>query len=197
MNASRLAPVARTLALTLLFFMTSVQVRATVMMQDRGIFLAGPFPVPDITKPPGASAEAVFLAGSVAHAPLFFNELVIDGLHGQFSNNGWVGSSPFTVNLVNGGTAVWISWDLSGTPYALTHISVNFDNNFYHVYWTSPSFTSEGAIEVTGNQRDVISHIHFFGVGRVPDAGQTGAMLSIALIGLIFVRRRYARVSVC
>lgn len=90
------------------------------MRQDKGIYLAGPFGVPDITKPPGDSAEAVFLAGSVAHAPLYFNELVIDGNGGQFSNNGWAAGSCFDVNIVDGGRSVRISWNLSGTPYALT-----------------------------------------------------------------------------
>jgi hypothetical protein len=195
MNAGHFPRVARFGLLALSCLVASTPVRATPILQDKGIYLAGPFPVPDITQPPGASAEAVFLAGSVAHAPLYFNELVIAGNGGQFSNNGWVGSSPFNVSVVNGGRAVWISWDFSGTPYALTYVSVNFNNNFYHVYETSPRVASQGAVEVTGNLRDAMSHIHFFGIGRVPDAGATGSMFALALCVLGFFRRRFGRCS--
>ncbi len=193
MNASPFPWLRRFAVLALLCFMAGTQARATVMLHDRGIFLAGPFPVPDITKPPAASPEAVFLSGSVANAPLFLNELVITGNGGQFSNNGWAASSCFDINVVNGGNAVWISWNLSGTPYSLTYVSVNFDNDFYHVYQTIPNFTSEGAVEVTGNLRDAISHIHFFGVGRVPEAGGTILLFSLALSGIVIFRRRLAR----
>jgi hypothetical protein len=193
MNATRFALVTRFAVLTLVCLLAATHARATMMLHDRGIFLAGPFPVPDITKAPSASPEAVFLAGSVANAPLFLNELVIAGNTGQFSNNGWAPSSCFDVNVVNGGAAVWISWNLTGTPYSLTHVSVNFDNNFYHVYQTSPNFSSEGSVEVTGNLRDAISHIHFFGVGRVPDAGGTIVAFSLSLAGILLFRRRLGR----
>jgi hypothetical protein len=165
------------------------------LLQDRGIFLAGPFETPDIHQPPGASAEAVFLAGPVSRAPLFLNELVVasNGSNCTFSNNGWVDGSFFTANIAQNGRMVRISWDLSGTSYALTYISVNFDNNFYHVYHgAKPLFQSEGQITVTGNLRDVISHIHFFGVSTVPDAGGTAAMLVAGLCSL-FIVRHYQR----
>lgn len=161
------------------------------LLQDRGIFLAGPFPTPDIHQPPSASAEAVFLAGSVERAPLFLNELVVasNGSGYEFSNNGWVDGSYFTAQVAQSGKVVWISWDLIGTRYALSYISVNFDNSFYHVYNCDPSFRSEGQVAVTGNLRDVISHIHFFGVSTVPDSAATVILFGLSLGALAFFRR--------
>ena len=168
---------------------------ATLIL-DKGIYLAGPFEVPDINQPPSASGEAVFLAGAGERAPLFLNELVVasDGSHGSFSNNGWVNSA-FTANIDNRGNVVWINWDLSGSGYALTYISVNFDNNFYHVYSCNPSVRSEGQVSVTGNLRDVISHIHFFGISTVPDSASTALMLMIGVAGVIVFRRSVAKAS--
>jgi hypothetical protein len=167
------------------------------LLQDRGIFLAGPFSTPDIHQPPSASAEAVFVAGSVASAPLFLNELVVasNGSGCEFSNNGWVDGSYFTAHVARRGGTVWISWDFSGTSYALSYISVNFDNNFYHVYYSDPAFRSEGQVAVTGNLRDVISHIHFFGVSTVPDSGATIGLFGMSLGALAFFRRRYPVIS--
>jgi hypothetical protein len=165
------------------------------LLQDRGIFLAGPFPTPDIHQPPSASAEAVFLAGSTANAPLFLNELVVasNGSSCTFSNNGWVDGSFFTASPIKGGSSTLISWDLSGTGYALTYVSVNFNNDFYHVYSSSPSFQSEGQVAVSGNLREVISHIHFFGVTTTPDSASTFGLLGISLSTLILFRRHFAR----
>jgi hypothetical protein len=161
------------------------------LLQDKGIYLAGPFETPDIHQPPSASEEAVFLAGSTERAPLFLNELVVasDGSGYQFSNNGWVNSNAFRASLAFEGSTVWISWDLSGTGYALTYVSVNFDNNFYHVYSCDTNFRSVGQVAVTGNLRDVISHIHFFGVSTVPDTSTTAFMLAISFGGLLIFRR--------
>ncbi|MBV9010412.1 MAG: hypothetical protein JO354_14805 [Verrucomicrobia bacterium] len=166
--------------------------RANTLLQDKGIFLAGPFPVPDIHQPPSASAEAVFLAGSVANAPLFFNQFLIDGAtpQGQFSNDGWVNGSAFHVDVINNGGSAWVSWDFSGTHYALTYISVNFDNTFYHVYGTDPLAKSEGAVFITGNNLDPISHIHFFGVSTVPESGSSAVMLLMAVLGVAMLHRR-------
>lgn len=165
------------------------------LLQDRGIFLAGPFSTPDIHQPPSASAEAVFLAGSTANAPLFLNELVVapDGSGCTFSNNGWVNGSFFTASAIKEGSSTLISWNLSGTDYALTFVSVNFNNDFYHVYNSSPSSRSEGQVVVTGNLREVISHVHFFGVSTAPDSASTLGLLGMAVSMLILFRRHLVR----
>jgi VPDSG-CTERM motif len=167
-------------------------------LRDKGIYLAGPFETPDIHQPPSASAEAVFLAGSTERAPLFLNELVVasDGSGCAFLNNGWVNDDAFTAHVADGGSTNWISWDLSGTGYALTYVSVNFDNNFYHVYSSDPLFRSEGQVAVTGNLRDVISHIHLFGVSSVPDSATTAVLLGISLAILISFRHHIVGIRV-
>jgi hypothetical protein len=137
----------------------------------------------------------VFVAGSRERAPLFLNELVVgpNDSHIEFSNNGWVNGSAFDVSVTNDGSVVWIGWDLSGTGYAMTYISVNFDNDFYHVYNSDPLSRSNGQVAVTGNLRDVISHIHFFGVSTVPDSATTIIMLGIGWGGLVLFRRHVLR----
>jgi hypothetical protein len=173
-------------------FVAQATSEATVL-QDKGIYLAGPFETPDIHKPPGASAEAVFLSGSSQTAPFFLNELIVsaDGAQAAFSNNGWVTGSLFTVSVVEEGRSMSLAWDLAGSGYAMTYISVNFDNDFYHVYGMKPAFRSDGQILVSGNLRDVISHIHFFGVRTVPETGTSAMMLLISLSGLGFLRTRF------
>ena len=164
------------------FLLTGIATLNAAPLRDKGIYAAGPFDTPDITKPPEACAEAVFVAGSVEHAPFYLNELGMDGGGAQFTNNGWVSSAAFTVNVVNGGTGLSIAWDLSGTGYSLTYVSVNFDNNFYHVYSAERLLKSDGTIAITGNQRDAISHVRFFGIRTVPEHGATGGMLCLGLI---------------
>jgi VPDSG-CTERM motif len=177
------------LAITL--FTASAPAQAT-LIRDQGIYLAGPFDTPDIHQPPSASKEAVFLAGSTARAPLFLNECVVgaSSLQATFSDNGFVNGSAFTAKATDDGANVRISWDLSGTHYAMKYISVNFDNNFYHVYAAEqPALSSEGQFLVTGNSRDTISYIHFFGVSTVPDSGTTAVMLAISVGAIILGRR--------
>lgn len=176
-------------------FATGGSLRA-VQLQDVGIYQAGPFAVPDITKPPSASAEAVFLAGSTRHAPFYLNEFVVNGSNsGQWSNNGWVGDQAFDLTVTSNGSRLWIQWDLSGTGYALTFISVNFDNNFYHVYRADRLANSDGIIAVTGNERDIISHIRVFGVRTVPESGATVGMLVMGLVSLSALRLVCRRAS--
>jgi hypothetical protein len=165
-------------------FATGGSLRAA-QLQDIGIYQAGPFPVPDITKPPSASAEAVFLAGSTQHAPFYLNEFVVNSSNsGQWSNNGWVGGQAFDPTVTSNGSQIWIQWNLSGTGYALTFISVNFDNDFYHVYRADRLANSDGIIAVTGNQRDMISRIRVFGVRTVPEGATTVGMLVMGLASL-------------
>jgi hypothetical protein len=172
------------------WFATVAGLKATPILKDRGIYLAGPFAEPDITKPPSASAEAVFVAGAHRAAPFFLNDLVIatPGRDGDFSNNGWVNGSAFSVAVSRTADVCWLTWNLRGTGYALTDISVNFDNIFYHLYGTQPSFRSTGVVEVTGNMLDPISHIHFFGIRTVPEGGTTGALLVLALAFVTLLR---------
>ena len=192
MSTCRLPAGARLILLPLVLLAVCQPLRANTLLNDKGIFLEGPFPVPDITQPPGASAEGVFLAGSAANAPLFFNQLLIDGAaqQGVFSNDGWVSGSAFHIDVANNGSSVWVSWDLSGTHYALTYICVNFDNTFYHVYGTNPLTKSDGAVLVTGNMLDPISRIHFFGVSTVPENGSTGLMLLAATAVVLLMYQR-------
>ena len=84
---------------------------AAVILIDKGIFLAGPFGVPDIHQPPSASTEAVFLSGSPATAPYYLNEFVLnsDASAGQFSNNGWVNGGAFNVSVIQDGTSCFLS----------------------------------------------------------------------------------------
>lgn len=161
-------------------------------LRDKGIYVAGPFGTPDISKPPNACAEAVFLAGSVEQTPFYLNELVVTGDDGQFTNNGWVGGDAFAMRLTNGGTSLSIDWDLTGTGYALTYVSVNFDNNFYHVYAADRFLKSDGAMPITGNQRDVISRVRFFGIRTVPENGATAGMFCLGLGAIGLLQRRLA-----
>ena len=169
----------------------SASTRATAL-RDKGIYVAGPFGTPDISKPPEACPEGVFLAGSVEHAPFYLNELEMGGEGEQFSNNGWVGADPFAVRVIAGRTSLSISWNLTGTGFALTHVSVNFDNNFYHLYETDRILKSDGALTITGNQRDAISHVRFFGIRTVPENGATAGMLCLSLAAIALLQRRLA-----
>lgn len=165
------------------------QLEATVILHDKGIQMAGPFETPDVHHPPTASSEATFLAGSISTAPLYLNEFLLNssGSGGLFSNNGWVNGDVFNVESMAGGRILSLTWDLSGTPYAITHISVNFDNNFYHVYTINSAQENHAALFLTGNQRDVVSHVRFFG-DRVPDIASTGLLLCVGLIGIAAFR---------
>jgi hypothetical protein len=179
---------ATSVVLTLVALVTRAE---GTLLQDKGIYLAGPFPTPDIHHPPSASAEAVFLAGSTANAPYFLNELIVspNGSQLWFSDNGWLSGNAFAGTLWEAGSSVSLAWNLAGSGFAITYISVNFNNNFYHVYSVSPSLRSDGQISVTGNLRDVISHIHFFGVRTVPETGMTAVLLLLGLSGLAVCRR--------
>ena len=163
---------------------------AAVILMDKGIFLAGPFGVPDIHQPPWASGEAVFLSGSPATAPYYLNEFVLnsDASAGQFSNNGWVNGGAFNVSVIQDGTSCFLSWDLSNTHFTVGYLSINFDNPFYHVYQIDDGVTLSTQVEVTGNSRDQISHVRFFGY-RVPEPGTTGVFLVIALAAIGLTRR--------
>ena len=163
---------------------------ANAILIDKGIFLAGPFGVPDIHQPPWASAEAVFLSGSPATAPHYLNEFVLnsDASTGQFSNNGWVNGGAFNVSVVQNGKSFSLSWDLSNTRFTVGYLSINFDNNFYHVYQIDDAVTLSTQVKVTGNLRDQISHIRFFGE-RVPESGTSGVFLVIALAAIVLTRR--------
>ena len=163
---------------------------AAVILMDKGIFLAGPFGVPDIHQPPWASGEAVFLSGSPATAPYYLNEFVLnsDASAGQFSNNGWVNGGAFNVSVTQNGTSFSLSWHLSNTHFTAAYLSINFDNIFYHVYQTDDAVTLSTQVEVTGNLRDQISHIRFFG-HRVPESGTSGMFLVVALASIVLTRR--------
>src|SRR5438067_12149911 len=124
---------------------------AAVILIDKGIFLAGPFGVPDIHQPPSASAEAIFLSGSPSTAPYYLNEFVLksDASAGRFSNNGWVKSAAFNVSIIQNGTSSALSWDLSNTHFTVGYLSINFDNCFYHVYQIDGSVTLSTQVDVT------------------------------------------------
>ncbi|PZR75412.1 MAG: hypothetical protein DLM52_07740 [Chthoniobacterales bacterium] len=161
-------------------------------MYDKGIYMAGPFATPDITKPPQACAEAVFLTGSVEHAPFYLNELLLDRNSRQLSNNGWASGDVLSALIINGGTSISLSWDLTGTGYALTYVSVNFDNNFYHVYSADRLLKSGGTIPITGNLRDPITYVRFWGIRTVPESGATAGLLGLGIAALGFLRWRLA-----
>ncbi len=95
----------------------------------------------------------------------------------------------FTIEPVAGGAILSMTWDLTDTSYAITHVSVNFDNNFYHLYTINTAQDGDSAIFLTGNQLDTISHVRFFGV-RVPDGGTSGLLLGISMIGIVALRRK-------
>jgi hypothetical protein len=163
---------------------------AVVILIDKGIFLAGPFGVPDIHKPPWASAEAVFLSGSSATAPYYLNEFVLnsDASAGQFSNNGSVNGGGFNVSIIQNGGSCFLSWNLSNTHFTVGYLSINFDNSFYHVYQIDDAVTLSTQVEVTGNSRDQISHVRFFGY-RVPESSTSGVFLVVALAAIGLTRR--------
>ncbi len=166
------------------FIIVSSALRAepSLIVVDKGIELAGPFDVPDIRQPPTSSAEATFLSESLSRAPWYLNEMVvnINGTEGAFSNNGLVNSDFFTASVIRSGAELLLWWDITNTGYAVSYISVNFDNNFYHVYLVNDAPTSGTSITVTGNRRDRISHIRMFGY-HVPETGMTGSMLTLGL----------------
>lgn len=161
-----------------------------VLIVDKGIFLAGPFGVPNIHQPPSASAEAIFLSGSPSTAPYYLNEFVLnsDASAGQFSNNGWVKGGAFNVNIIQNGTSFSVSWDLSNTHFTVGYLSINFDNPFYHVYEIDDAVTLSTRVKVTGNLRDQISYIRFFGY-PVPESGTGGVLLLVAVGAIGLVRR--------
>lgn len=163
---------------------------AIPILIDKGIFLAGPFGVPDIHQPPSASDEAVFLSGSPKTAPHYLNEFVLnsDGSAGQFSDNGWVNGSAFSVNIVQQGASLTLWWDMSNTRFTVGYLSINFDNNFYHVYQIDDAATLSLRVPVTGNARDKISHIRFFG-DRVPEPGSSALFLAVGLAAIALARR--------
>src|SRR5437588_9935605 len=162
---------------------------AAVILIDKGIFLAGPFGVPDIHQPPSASAEAVFLSGSPATAPYYLNEFVLnsDVSAGQFRNNGWVNGGAFNVSVIQDGTSFSLSWDLTNTHFTVRYLSINFDNPFYHVYQIDDAVTLSTPVKVTGNLRDQISYIRFFGY-RVPESSTSGVLLVVALAAIGLTR---------
>jgi hypothetical protein len=177
-------------AIFLVSFALRASAGAAVILIDKGIFLAGPFGVPDIHQPPSASAEAVFLSGSPATAPHYLNEFVLnsDASAGQFSNNGWVTGGAFNVSVIQNGTSCSLSWDLSNTHFMVGYLSINFDNNFYHVYQIDDAVTLSTQAEVTGNSRDQISRVRFFGY-RVPESSTSGVFLVVALAAIGLTRR--------
>jgi len=177
-------------AIFLFSFALRASAHAAVILIDKGIFLAGPFGVPDIHQPPSASAEAVFLSGSIATAPHYLNEFVLnsDASAGQFSNNGWVTGGAFNVSVIQNGASSSLSWDLSNTHFTVGYLSINFDNSFYHVYQIDDAVTLTTQVKVTGNLRDQISHIRFFG-HRVPESGTSGVFLVVALAAIGLTRR--------
>ena len=177
-------------AISLAWFALRASAGAVVIVIDKGIFLAGPFGVPNIHQPPSASAEAVFLSGSPSTAPYYLNEFVLnsDASAGQFSNNGWVKGGAFNVNIIQNGTSFSVSWDLSNTHFTVGYLSINFDNPFYHVYEIDDAVTLSTRLKVTGNLRDQISYIRFFGY-RVPESGSGAVLLVVALGAIGLVRR--------
>jgi hypothetical protein len=177
-------------AIFLAWFVLRASAGAVVIVIDKGIFLAGPFGVPDIHQPPSASAEAVFLSGSPGTAPYYLNEFVpsSDASAGQFSDNGWVKGGAFKVNTIQNGTSFSVSWDLSNTHFTVGYLSINFDNPFYHVYEIDDGVTLSARVKVTGNLRDQISYIRFFGY-PVPESGTAGMSLFVALAAIGLVRR--------
>ena len=177
-------------AIFLATFVLRAWAGATVILIDKGIFLAGPFAVPDIHQPPSASAEGVFLSGSIATAPHYLNEFVLnsDASVGQFSNNGWVSGGAFNVSVIQNGTSFSLSWDLSNTHFTVGYLSINFDNNFYHVYQIDDAVTLSTSVHVTGNLRDDIGHVRFFGY-RVAEPGSSGLFLVVGLAAVALARR--------
>ena len=177
-------------AIFLVTFALYASAGAAVISIDKGIFLVGPFGVPDIHQPPSASAEAVFLSGSPATAPYYLNEFVLnsDASAGQFSNNGWVNGGAFNVSVIQKGASCFLSWDLSNTHFTVGYLSINFDNSFYHVYQIDDAVTLSTQVGVTGNSRDQISHVGFFGY-RVPESGTAGVFLVVALAAIGLTRR--------
>lgn len=171
----------------IVFVIASFTLRAesSLIVTDKGISLAGPFDIPDISQPPTSSAEATFLSGSLSRAPWYLNEIVVsvNGNDGAFSDNGLVKSDFFTVSFIHSGSDLLLSWDLTNTGYAVSYISVNFDNAFYHVYEVNDALASGIPITVTGNLRDTISHVHLFGY-RVPESGMTASMLALGLAAI-------------
>lgn len=153
--------------------------------------MGGPFAVPDIHTPPDASSEAVFLSGSVDSAPLYLNEFVLsrNGRSGNFIDLGWVDGSGFDCQLVENGVYAEFAWDLSGTGFAVSHISVNFDNNFYHVYEVNNAVRYFRPVTLTGNGRDVITHIRVFGYS-VPDSDRSVFLLAISFSVIVAFSRR-------
>ena len=177
-------------AIFLAAFALRASAGAVVILIDKGIFLAGPFGVPDIHQPPSASTEAVFLSGSPATAPYYLNEFVLnsDASAVQFSNNGWVNGGAFNVSVIQKGASCFLSWDLTNTHFTVRYLSINFDNPFYHVYQIDDAVTLSTEAKVTGNLRDQISHVRFFGY-RVPESGTTGVFLVVALAAIGLTRR--------
>jgi hypothetical protein len=177
-------------AIFLAWFALRASAGAVVIVIDKGIFLAGPFGVPDIHRPPSASAEAVFLSGSPSTAPYYLNEFVLNSnaSAGQFSNNGWVNGGAFNVSIIQSGTSFSLSWDLSNTHFTVDYLSINFDNPFYHVYQMDDALTLSTPVKVTGNLRDQISHIRFFGY-RVPESSPSWVFLVVALAAIGLTRR--------
>jgi hypothetical protein len=180
----------RCLAIFLVWFALRASAGAVVIVIDKGIFLAGPFGIPDIHQPPSASAEAVFLSGSPSRAPYYLNEFVLndDGSTGQLSNNGWVKGAAFNVTVIENGTSSSVSWDLSNTHFTVGYLSINFNNLFYHVYQIDDAATLSTQVKVTGDLRDQISYIRFFGY-RVPESNTSGVLLVLALAVIGLTRR--------
>ena len=89
--------------------------------------------------------------------------------------------------MIQHGASLSLAWDLSKTGFSVGYLSVNFDNGFYHVYQTDDTATAFTRVHVTGNLRDDIAHIRFFG-DRVPEPGSNVLFPAVGLTAIVLAR---------